>query len=289
VRHRLEVVVDRADLGVEVVSVANNHALDQGHLGLRDTLAALAGAGVGAFGAGPDRAAAHAPLVIERAGLRVALLGGTDGVNRTGEGGPRLEVARSDPEDALLDAIRAAREVADVVVVAVHWSTDFVAEPSAAQRRRAARMIEAGADVVLGTGPHVLQPVELVPSPRGDALLAYSLGNLASGMGRAWRPGVTPDAMIHPANVVPEARDGVVLRVAIERVEGRLHLTPTARLLFTENDWLRERDSVPPLVAVRPLECVAPEICAERLSSMRRALGPRLPILPDRCPPNPTR
>jgi hypothetical protein len=88
---------------------------------------------------------------------------------------------------------------------------------------------------------------------------------------------------------VPEARDGVVLRVEITRVDGRLRLTPRARLLFTENDWLRERDAVPPLVAVRPLEHTAPEICAERLSSMRRALGPRLPILPDRCPPIPTR
>jgi poly-gamma-glutamate synthesis protein (capsule biosynthesis protein) len=276
-------------LGVDVVSVANNHSLDQGHRGLRDTLDALERARIGTFGAGPDRDAAHAPFVVERAGVRIAFLGGTDGVNHHPDDGPRLEVARADPDDALLAAIEAARPAADLVVVAIHWSSDFVAEPTVPQRHRAERMIAAGADVILGTGPHVLQPIELASSPRGDALVAYSLGNLASGMGRAWRVGVTPEDMIHPANVVPEARDGVVLRIEVRREREGLALAASARLLFTENDWLVHRESAPAHLRVVPLEATAPETCRERLVSARAALGPAIPVIPDSCPPVPTR
>jgi Bacterial capsule synthesis protein PGA_cap len=135
----------------------------------------------------------------------------------------------------------------------------------------------------LGSGPHVLQPIERVPSERGEALVAYSLGNLASGMGRAYRLGETPDSFIHPANVRPEARDGVVLRLTLRRAEGRLEITGECRLLFTENDWLLQRNAAPPHVLVRPLSEIPIAFCEDRLPPMRRALGSTLPLVPDSC------
>lgn len=271
-----------AELGVDVVSVANNHALDQGFRGLSDTLAALDAAHLAAFGAGATRDAAYAPLVIERGGVRVAFVGGTEGINQRATDGPRLEVARTIDEAALLAAIRAARGQADVVVAAVHWSTDFVTEVSGAQRSLAAAMVEAGADVILGTGPHVLQPVERLESARGDAIVAYSLGNLASGMGRAYRFGERPTSFIHPANVIPEARDGVVLRIEARPGE-RLALEARAILLFTENDFLAHGERLPSIVAVRPLAALDPAVCRDRLPAMRAGLGPTLTLVPAGC------
>ena len=80
------------------------------------------------------------------------------------------------PED-----IRAAREVADIVVVCPHWGTEYVAEPSSYQRDFAQQMADAGADVIIGTHPHVPQPVEWITAADGsETLCYYSLGNYVS-------------------------------------------------------------------------------------------------------------
>lgn len=272
-----------SELGVELVGVANNHALDQGYGGLAATLAALGDAHLVHAGAGSTLDEAYAARTVEHAGFRVAFLSVTEPLNRRASDGPRLFIARLDPEPILLEAIATARASADVVVVAVHWSTDFVMDVAPSQRHLAERLIAAGADVILGSGPHVLQPIERVPSERGEALVAYSLGNLASGMGRAYRLGETPDSVIHPANVRPEARDGVVLRLMVRRAEDRLEITGEWRLLFTENDWLLQRNAAPPHIVVRPLSEIPIAFCEDRLPPMRRALGSTLPLVPDSC------
>ncbi len=271
-----------AELGVELVGVANNHALDQGHAGLRETLAALDGARL--VHAGVDASDPYAARVVEHGGHRVAFLAATDAMNRRSSDGPALAIARLDPDAPLLAAITEARARAELVIVAVHWSSDFVAEVSGSQRRLARRLIDAGADVVLGTGPHVLQPIEHLESARGQALVAYSLGNLASGMGRAYRVGVEPDHYIHPANVLGEGRDGVVLSMAITFEP--IVIEPIARLLFMENDWMAERAH--PTLRVAPLTDVPVEICEERLARARAALGATVPVVPDTCSHRPT-
>jgi poly-gamma-glutamate synthesis protein (capsule biosynthesis protein) len=273
-----------ASIGVELVGVANNHALDQGHQGLRETLDALDAAHLMHAGVGSDRDAAHAARITLHRGHRVAFLSATDAINRRSEDGPPLSIARLDPEAPLVAAIESARSEAALVIVALHWSTDFVAETSASQRRLARRLIDAGADVILGTGPHVLQAVEHLRSARGDALVAYSLGNLASGMGRAYRLGVEPEHFIHPANVRAEARDGVVLRLRVRF--DPITIETEAVLLFTENDWLTHREH--PTLRVQTLADVALEVCEDRLPSMRAALGAIVPTIPDRCLHEPT-
>lgn len=270
-------------LGVELVGLANNHALDQGHGGLAATEAALDEAGLVHAGTGTTREAAYAPAWIDHAGGRIAFFSATEPMNQRAHDLPPRFIARLDTRGSLLrEAIARARSEADLVIVALHWSTDFVMEVAPWQRRLAQELVDAGADVIVGTGPHVLQPVERLPSPRGEALVAYSLGNVASGMGRAYRFGEVPETYIHPANVVPEARDGVVLSVRIARGE-RLAMRAELRLLFTENDWLIARDAAPPHLAVRPLGEL-PAACADRLPSMRRALGEGFTLVPDACP-----
>lgn len=165
--------------GFDVVSLANNHATDFGLEGLARTLRALDEAGVAHVGAGADEAAARGAYIarLDRAGgdLRVAFLGyetigevGEVIVAQGGSGG----VARASVEAIGAD-VRAARARAQFVVVMLHSGTEYSHEPSAEQRGLAHAAIDAGASVVIGHHPHVLQPWERY----GGGLILYSLGN----------------------------------------------------------------------------------------------------------------
>ena len=80
-----------------------------------------------------------------------------------------------------MEEIKTARELADVVVVCPHWGTEYSTTPSGYQEKFALQMAEAGADVIIGTHPHVVQPVEWIQAQNGNrALCFYSLGNYVS-------------------------------------------------------------------------------------------------------------
>jgi poly-gamma-glutamate capsule biosynthesis protein CapA/YwtB (metallophosphatase superfamily) len=155
------------------VSVANNHALDFGPEGLVECLRILAAAGIPQVGGGADLAAARRPLVLEKHGIRIAIVAANgfqaakSAATATAPGVAPLE------EAAILADVAAAREQADFVVPCVHWGPELVAEPRAADRRLARKMIEAGAAAVIGAHPHVTQTVDV---HRG-APIVYSLGN----------------------------------------------------------------------------------------------------------------
>ncbi|MCB9597009.1 MAG: CapA family protein [Sandaracinaceae bacterium] len=263
-----------AAAGVDVVSVTNNHAYDQGYRGLARTLEELARVHVPSVGVGVDADAAYAPVVIERAGLRVAFVGYSDFFNQHPSGEASPVAARLD-EERVEASLRAAREVADVVVASVHWSRDFLARAADSDRRLARRLVAWGADVILGTGPHVLHEVERLESPRGEAVVAYSLGNVASGMGRTYVVGHPPHGFIHPANVTPEARDGVVLRIRVRSEGGVIAIRDLSAVpLWTDNNWLaHRRDGVPHRVRVVPLAAVEEALREERFPLVARALG----------------
>lgn len=159
--------------GVQVVSLANNHTFDFGAVGLSDTLAALQAAGVGSFGAGEHEEAATRPLIVTTGGgLRVAFLGFDD------IGEVQFATARQ-PGVAQADTARIRRAVqqataeADWVVVFIHWGAEYRHDPGTRQRALAQAAIEAGASVVVGTHPHVLQPWEQI----GAGVVLFSLGN----------------------------------------------------------------------------------------------------------------
>ncbi|MCY4391788.1 MAG: CapA family protein [Chloroflexi bacterium] len=166
--------------GIDLVSLANNHSLDFGPESLAETRALLAEAGILSPGAGPNRAAAHAPATIEREGLTIAFLAYVTVPVERGGYDPSTWAARGDtPGVAWLDIpkmaeeIAAARRDADLVVVLLHFGMEWEPEPSAAQREQARAAIDAGATLVIGSHPHVLQPLEAY----GGGLIAYSLGN----------------------------------------------------------------------------------------------------------------
>ncbi|MEI8255762.1 MAG: CapA family protein, partial [Deltaproteobacteria bacterium] len=149
-----------ARAGLDVIQLANNHAYDQAGDGLDETLQALHAASVPSVGAGRTDEEAYGATVIEREGLRVAFVAFTertnDGPGRNANG---VRVARIEEPERALAAVTAAREHADFVVAGVHWSRDFVRAISDRQRQLARLLVDAGADLVVGTGPHLLQRV----------------------------------------------------------------------------------------------------------------------------------
>lgn len=153
-----------ADAGFDVLSVANNHALDAGTAGLTDTLAALASAHIAAVGVRPE------PVIVERQGLKVAFLAYCDFPGNPG-------ISFTD-ESRLSEQIAAAHKGADIVVVSWHWGNELSMKVSLRQEHLAKLAANAGADLVLGHHPHVLQSIAWVNGKDGHrSLVAYSLGN----------------------------------------------------------------------------------------------------------------
>jgi poly-gamma-glutamate capsule biosynthesis protein CapA/YwtB (metallophosphatase superfamily) len=157
------------------LSLANNHSGDFGPAAFSEMLSLLERNGIAYFGGGADLSQAHAPLLIERRGLRIALLGYNEFFPRSFEADyDRPGVAWSEDEQVRLDIASArARYHADLVIPMMHWGWEHERYASERQRQLARVMIDAGADAVVGGHPHVTQNIEHY---RGKPIF-YSLGN----------------------------------------------------------------------------------------------------------------
>lgn len=159
--------------GIDIVSTANNHSRDQGVTGLEYTYSWLREHGIVSVGAGPHRQAVHEGQVLERNGVRFGFLAYTydqSNGNRVVDAG---RVAETDVEQMRLDVCR-LRQRADVVIVSMHAGVEYSPVPNKHQVQFARAAIDAGARVVAGHHPHVVQPVENYK----EGLILYSLGNL---------------------------------------------------------------------------------------------------------------
>lgn len=166
-----------ARAGFDVFSLANNHSLDYGPHGLFDTLAALEDVGMKAAGAGADSAAARAPVVISANGLEIGFLAYSNTfpasfwatAERPGTAFGHAQHIHAD--------VAQLRERVDVVVVSFHWGQEANTGLREYQPRLARVAIDAGADIVAGHHPHILQGVEYYDG----GVIFYSLGNFTFG------------------------------------------------------------------------------------------------------------
>jgi len=150
-------------LGVDCVTLANNHALDFGALALTDTLDHLARAGIRVVGAGADVRQARAPLVLEAGGLRVGVVGAADHPADFAAGPTRPGIAYADLRrgipDWLATCVSGLAETADVVLVSPHWGPNMTPDPVPHVRGAAAGLSRAGATLVAGHSAHVFHGV----------------------------------------------------------------------------------------------------------------------------------
>lgn len=171
-----EALPSMADAGVDVANLANNHAIDYGLEAMLDARTNLAEVGIDTVGAGANAAEAYAPVVIERHGWTIAILGG-GGVNpETGSWHAtedRPGMTDGDSAEKMTAAIRAADEVADLVLVTIHWGEQGTTRPRPFEIRLAEAFIDAGADGIFGHHQHVLQPLGWYSGKP----IAWGLGN----------------------------------------------------------------------------------------------------------------
>jgi len=174
-----EVVEALVDVGLDVLSLANNHTGDYADLALTDTTRLLTEAGIVFVGAGRNITEAHQAKIVQANGLRIAFLAynqiGPDYFAAT-ETSPGT--AFMDPE-RMVAAVKAARERADVVVVSCHWGIEYTPYPNASQQELAQTLVDAGATLIIGHHPHVVQALGYGQG----AFTAYSLGNFVFDQG----------------------------------------------------------------------------------------------------------
>jgi len=164
------------DGGVDLVTMANNHVLDYGQTGLADTLAAAKAARFPYVGIGTNAAAAWAPYVTTINGVKIAIVG----VSQVAELASSWVATRSRPGEAnainltrTLAAVQAARRLAPVVIVFMHWGTEGMACPDQNQLSLAPKLAAAGASIIIGSHAHMLQGSGWL----GRTFVAYGMGN----------------------------------------------------------------------------------------------------------------
>ncbi|MGZ4617422.1 MAG: CapA family protein [Frankiaceae bacterium] len=180
--------------GVDVTTMANNHGMDFGLVGLQDSVAAIKASRFPVVGIGLDDEQAYAPYYTTVKGVRVAFVGATQVIDdplipkwTAGPGKPGLASAKE--VDRTVRAVREAREHSDVVVVYLHYGTETVNCPTDRQQAIAKTLADAGADIVVGSHAHVLLGAGFL----GRTYVDYGLGNFAfysSGSGPNTQSGV---------------------------------------------------------------------------------------------------
>lgn len=236
--------------GLTHVHLANNHALDHGGAGLAETLAAVECAGLTPLGASADLTAACAPVEALVGSSRIGLLG----AGRTGRANPPSGPGLCRLEDGgLVEAVRRARHEVEVLIVSLHAGFMFLDVPSPELRELAHRLCDAGADLVVGHHPHVVQGIERAPS---GGWIFYSLGNFL----------LDPhEGRLDHRVLEAEQRQGIVLlvEVAAGSIAG-LTVLPTRITEGARVDWATG---------------TAGEAILDRLTRVSELLGGDLPAL----------
>lgn len=169
-------------LGFNLVSTANNHSLDKDMTGIERSAAYWkrkeTESGVHMSGTFVSQEEADAIPVYEVNGITYTFLSWTYGCNGLTAPADRLYAVNvyTGNEERLLEQVRTADGKSDVVIVAMHWGTEYSMEANQEQRTLAAQLAQAGADIIVGNHPHVIQPVEWI----GDTICYYAMGNMVS-------------------------------------------------------------------------------------------------------------
>ncbi len=172
---RMDPAVTKAlyDVGIDVVSIANNHMGDWGREALEDTLRRLRRAGIMYSGAGWNKTEAYAPTIVKRQGQRIGFLSFSDvGPKWVAAGDALSGIAIATLED-VKSAVLQAKDKVDILIVSFHFGEEYQTKSNARQQLLAHSAIDAGARIVIGHHPHVAQEVE----EYNGGVIAYSLGN----------------------------------------------------------------------------------------------------------------
>ena len=176
--------LDLAELGFDIIGLANNHMLDKGAAGLEATINFWNSQPVTQLGGYLNEDDYAKLRITETEGVKIVWLSYTLHTNMISKPASSPLVIPYIDDALILSDLARAQEAGDFVIVSIHWGDENTQTPNAEQKRLASMIAENGADVILGHHSHTLQPIEWIETERGRTLCIYSLGNLVSGMAR---------------------------------------------------------------------------------------------------------
>ena len=166
--------------GVDVVNEANNHSIDYGSPGLTDTLAARAASPIRVVGIGANATDAYTPFRTQVRGQRISIFGATDVMGEENvkawtatDAQPGVASTKYDAQARMIAAVQAERPQADTIVVFLHWGVERVGCATDRQKQLARALVDAGADIVVGSHAHILEGGGRL----GTSFVGYGLGN----------------------------------------------------------------------------------------------------------------
>ncbi|MBQ2774641.1 MAG: CapA family protein [Clostridia bacterium] len=176
-------------IGFDVFNLANNHSLDKGQSGLREAIKYWDAKDVVHCGAYLDEEDYKTIPTNTVNDIKFAYVGLTEPTNGLSlpDGAETILMLGAD-EERIEARVKAAAEISDMVIVNIHWGVEYTHTPTDRQHELAQKLADWGADIIVGTHPHVIQPVEYVKATDGrDVLVIYSLGNFISAQDRGPR------------------------------------------------------------------------------------------------------
>jgi poly-gamma-glutamate capsule biosynthesis protein CapA/YwtB (metallophosphatase superfamily) len=203
-----ELAVACKNAGIDYFVLSNNHSADRGRQGIISTIHKLDSLGIPHTGTYLSKASRDtlSPLIIRKNGFSLALLNYTYGTN--GIRVPKPLIVDSLDRNLVIRDIRKARDMnADAIILCLHWGTEYDTIPGKEQTGMARLFLDEGADLVIGSHPHVLQKMVFKKdTTRKDELVVYSLGNFVSNQRN------------------PRTDGGSMVRISLERTDGRLRI-----------------------------------------------------------------
>ena len=175
------------DVGVDVLSTANNHCMDKGYTGIVNTIKELDELKIDHMGTYDSEESSNNILVKDVKGIKIAFLAYTYGTNGIAVPKDKSYAVNLIDKDKIKKDLQAAKDLdVDLISVSMHWGTEYKQNPTDEQEELADFLFENGADIILGSHPHVLEKmekrtIELEDGTTKDGFIIYSLGNFMSG------------------------------------------------------------------------------------------------------------
>lgn len=185
-----EIAKEMKEVGFDVLTFANNHAFDRGEAGIINTLENLKEEGIATTGSCMVAEDCRKPLIVERKGVKFAILAYTYDTNQWIDDDHAFMVNKflnanhdldEDHKALLKQDVERAKKEADVVITAMHWGTEFTYDIDEIQTETASYLNELGVDIIIGNHPHCLQSVDTLKNKNDhETFVIYSLGNFIS-------------------------------------------------------------------------------------------------------------
>ncbi|MBO5349866.1 MAG: CapA family protein [Clostridia bacterium] len=208
-----ELAEDISEIGIDVLTTSNNHSLDTGYNGLVNTIDTLDKLGISHTGTFKSKEEQNEILIKNVNGIKIAFLSYTYGTNGIAIPKGKEYCINLIDEDLIKSHLESAKALdPDVICVSMHWGVEYQLKPNSQQEELADLLFENGADIILGSHPHVLQPMEkrtitMEDGTKKDGFIIYSLGNFMSNQSDKY----TKDSIILNLQITKQSEGNITI------------------------------------------------------------------------------